>query len=77
MTEEHYKILTGETRGHKHLCETAKATDEGRVVDVPVVSTDIMVAAVDTNIDKNTDDDKYHDRGDFQGGKPVFCERKE
>ena len=46
--------------------EPAKATDERRTRDIPVLKTNEVVIAIGTNVDKNAEQDKHHDSGNFE-----------
>jgi hypothetical protein len=50
---------------NKNTGESAKATDERRTRDLPVLKTDEVVIAIDANVDKNAEQDKDHDSGNF------------
>ncbi len=40
---------------------------------MPVFTTDIMMGLVDTDINEDSDDNKYDDGDHFKCGQPVFC----
>jgi len=67
------KELTRKTRGNKHIRKPAKSADEWRSRYMPIMPSDIVVFVVDTDIHEDADDNKDHDRGHLQRGKPIFC----
>jgi hypothetical protein len=46
--------------------ESAKATDERRTRDIPVLKANEVVIAIGANVDKNAEQDKDHDSGNFE-----------
>jgi hypothetical protein len=58
--------LTRKTGRNKNTGESAKATDERRTRDFPVLKADEVVIAIDANVDKNAKQDEDHDSGNFE-----------
>ena len=46
--------------------ESAKATDERRTRDIPVLKANEVVIAIGANVDKNAEQDENHDSGNFE-----------
>jgi hypothetical protein len=67
-------ILTCKTSGNKHVCEPAKAADERRTRNMPIMASNIMVLVVDTNIHQDANDNENDDCSYFKGREPVFCD---
>lgn len=58
--------LTGKAGCNKDTGESAKAPDERRTRDFPVLKANEVVIAIDANVDKNADQDKNHDSSNFE-----------
>jgi len=58
--------LTRKAGRNKYTGKTAEATDERRTRDSPVLKADEVVIAIGANIDKNAEQDKDHDSGNFE-----------
>jgi hypothetical protein len=58
--------LTRKAGRNKDTGESAKATDERRTRDIPVLKANEAVIAIGTNVDKNAEQDKDHDSGNFE-----------
>jgi hypothetical protein len=58
--------LTGKAGRNKDTGESSKAPDERRTRDFPILKANEVVIAIDANVDKNADQDKNHDSGNFE-----------
>jgi hypothetical protein len=58
--------LTRKAGRNKDTGESAKATDEGCTRDTPVLKTNEVVIAIGANVDKNAEQDKDYDGGNFE-----------
>jgi hypothetical protein len=58
--------LTRKAGGNKDTGESAKATDERRTRDIPVLKANEVAIAIGANVDKNAKQDKDHDSGNFE-----------
>jgi hypothetical protein len=58
--------LTRKAGRNKHTGKPAKATDERCTRDIPVLKANEVVIAIDANVDKNADQDKDYDSGNFE-----------
>jgi len=67
------KQLTRKAGRNKDTSEAAKAADERRTRDIPVRKTNEVVIAIGANVDKNAEQDKDHNSGNFKRRQPILC----
>ncbi len=58
--------LTRKAGRNKDTGESAKATDERRTRYIPVLKANEVVIAIGAKVDKNAEQDKDHDSGNFE-----------
>ena len=58
--------LTRKAGRNKDTGESAKATDERRTRNIPVLKANEVVIAISPDVDKNAKQNKDHDSGNFE-----------
>jgi hypothetical protein len=64
--------LTSKARGYKNRRKPAESADKGRTRNVPVMSPNILVLAVDADIHEHADNNEDNDSDHFEGSEPVL-----